>query len=192
MPRLFVAVEIPEASRRAIADALAPWRADRSVRWARTDTWHLTLKFLGDTDDSVVPALIGALRAAVEPFAPVPVALGGFGAFPPHGRPRVLWVGVGGDVPALAAIARAVDEVAGALGFPAEGRPYTPHLTVGRAREDARGVLGAIGALPSMGAFVVDRVVLFRSELAPDGARHTPLATFLLAGSPVGAQIPSG
>lgn len=183
MLRLFVAVPIPDAVLDAVAGVVDPLRAGGAdVSWARPETLHVTLRFLGDTDPDRVPALADALRAALAPFPGPEVRIAGGGAFPSLRAPRVLWIGV--DAP-LAPVAAAVDAtVQAVLGLPPEDRAFRPHLTIGRARS-GRPVreAQALAAVGELGRFRADCATLYRSELSPKGARHTVLETFLFQGA---------
>lgn len=185
MARLFVAVEVPAGPKAAVSDVVAPWRAHRSVRWARPETLHLTVKFLGEADEDRIPALVEALSAVAARHRPLEVHLEGFGVFPRRGPARVLWIGVRAT-DALVALARDVDAACAARGFAPEDRPYAPHLTIGRPRGDARAVIEGLAGTGTLGSFLADALIVFRSDPSPEGATHVPLAT-----CPLGAQIPS-
>lgn len=192
MLRLFVAVELTAGVRRALAavqDGLRRQLPPRAVRWTNPDHIHLTLKFLGDAPAEQVGAVGQALAAAAGGFAPFDFAVTGFGCFPNPRRANVLWAGVP-DVPRpLAGLQRATDLQLSRLGFELEARPFSPHLTLGRVhksispqeRERLAAVLtqtqvGALGIVP------VSEVVLFQSDLRPDGPVYRALARVPLAG----------
>ncbi|MHC5011127.1 MAG: RNA 2',3'-cyclic phosphodiesterase [Planctomycetota bacterium] len=109
---------------------------ERVFRAPATDDFHLTLQFLGDTEEQDVPAIGRALRAAAAAAEPVAVRYGGLGAFPNAARARVVWAGVSEvEAPgALSDLARAVGRELRPLGFPPESRRYHPHVTLGRLR----------------------------------------------------------
>ena len=122
------------------------------------------------------------VAAALQRAARVPafeVEIRGLGAFPTPGRPRVLWAGAPGS-PAFTRLAEEVDQALVALGFPPEGRGFTPHVTLGRVREPGRNVALTealeAAAARGFGALPVERVALMRSDLSPRGARYTELA----------------
>jgi 2'-5' RNA ligase len=105
--RTFIAVEIPEPMRSkiaALAETLRPRLPD--LRWARADTLHLTLRFLGDTTPAQVDRLRAALALAAAACPPCDVRIAGLGLFPERGRPRVLWLGLTLPEP-MAALQRA-------------------------------------------------------------------------------------
>jgi len=175
--RAFLAVELPDPARRAVAELVRRLRGrpgGEGVRWARPETLHVTLRFLGD---DVAPEAAGPLArrvgAEVAEIAPFELRLGPVHPFPTPRRPRVVALDVEPPVP-LAALAAAVERGVVAAGLPSEPRPYRGHLTLGRLR--GRRFPDASDLAPPPAPLPVREVVLFRSELGPDGARHTPLA----------------
>ncbi|MEW6232590.1 MAG: RNA 2',3'-cyclic phosphodiesterase [Chloroflexota bacterium] len=186
--RCFVAIELNEEARSALAALQARLKgADRTaaqaVKWVAPQGIHLTLKFLGQVPRARVQAIVDALRNACRGGDPFELSLAGAGCFPSPQSPRVLWVGLEGDLERLASLQQAVEGALVKLGFPPEDRPFQPHLTLGRVRETAgkeeRRRLGlAARALPGMeGTKVpVAAVSLIRSHLRPEGAVYEKLA----------------
>ena len=183
--RLFLAIELPGEVRKAVG-ALQPRLAARASgwRWARPDGIHLTLRFLGEVDDAADAGLRGTWRGIVASAPPFAVAVGGLGAFPPRGRPRILWVGVREepDRGQLASLASDLETAARRAGFPPEPRAFRPHLTIARARSDGAVVLPDLHDEGCAGRIAVNEVVLFESHLEPQGARYVALDRFPLAG----------
>jgi len=174
--RSFIAIELADATRRAIAATIRELRegpAGDRIRWARPETLHVTLRFLGDIDPARVPALTAALHAEAAGVPPFALTFGELGAFPSLRRPQVVFFRVGPQQ-SLEALASAVERAVVQAGFAAETRPFHPHLTLGRAR---RGKSAPVTApvTPPDDSRVVDEIVLFRSQLAHSGATHTPL-----------------
>ena len=184
--RLFVACELPESVKDGLARIQEELRAQGAgrLRWARPEGVHLTMKFLG----SVAPAMAERIREGLserirEPFA-LKLRLDRVGSFGGQ-RVRVVWVGLAGDVEALAALAEQVEEAIEPLGFPREKRGFAPHLTLARVPDEAgmaeRSRLTAlvdgfrIAESPSM---TLTAVSLMRSYLLPGGARYERLASF--------------
>jgi len=173
--RVFVALNLPDAVRRALWDATTELRdGSYPIRWVRPEGLHLTLKFLGEVEDGRQPELEGALRRAVAGAKALPLALGGFGVFPDFRRPRVVWVGIAPD-PALELLQHGTEREFGPLGFAPEGRAFRPHLTLGRAGRDARardfeGFEGALAAMRFEETVVVETLDLMRSTLERGGA----------------------
>lgn len=187
MTRLFVGIRLPDAYQervRPLARELAG-RVSVRVNWTRPGAWHLTLKFLGETEDARIPAIVRALDAIRHP--PFTVRAGGAGAFPNPRSPRVLWLGLEQGAAHCTDLARAVNDALGALDIPREKKRFRPHLTLGRVKkpgtEDWQGVLDR-AANEKWPAFTADRFTLWQSRLAPTGAVHTPVKEFLLQGTP--------
>lgn len=187
MVRAFVAVELPAELGAALA-ALQTELAERRVRarWTAPGSIHLTLKFLGAIPAGHAAAVAAALGAAAGPVAPFTLRAAGLGVFPDLGRPRVIWVGVGGETAPLLGLFRRVEEALAALAFPREGRPFRGHLTIGRFPERAAAGVSAETlkryARAEFGEFAVRELVLFRSDLKPEGAVYTALARAPLGG----------
>jgi 2'-5' RNA ligase len=157
------------------------------VRWVRPEGIHLTLKFLGDVPADRLDAIAEAMRAACTPHPPFSLSIGGMGVFPDPRRPRVVWLGVEEPGGTLLRMQRDVDRTISPLGFPPEKRRFSPHLTLGRVKQGRTAAeLEALGqyathARVRIGEMAVHAVYLMRSDLRPDGAVYTELATAALA-----------
>jgi 2'-5' RNA ligase len=179
--RAFLALEIGEGARRAAAGAaqrLAREVRGREVRWTRPESYHLTLRFLGELPAEQVAPLAARVAEAVAGVAPFELRLGALVAFPSARRPRVLAASVEPEAP-LAELARRVEAATLRAGFSPEARAFRPHLTLGRVRDRAHPDLAAAGPLAPE-PFRVAEVVLFRSDLHADRAVHTPLERIAL------------
>jgi 2'-5' RNA ligase len=191
--RLFVALELPSAvldGLAAVQDRLRREHASRAVRWVQMSGIHLTLKFLGETPAANRAPIAAAVHQAAAGYTPLSLTAVGLGCFPNARQPRVVWVGLEGDLAALAALQRSVERALAPLGFPPEKRGFSPHLTLGRVRREASAAdAKALGRLIEetsiglVGAWTADAVSLMRSELGRDGARYTCLDRVTLAGS---------
>ncbi len=188
--RSFVAIELPTEVRLTLADIQARLRvASGGISWVAPEGVHLTLRFLGSVPASTVEH-IGAALTTLERAAPFALALGGLGAFPHWRAPRVIWMGLAGDLPALAALQSQVEDALTPLGFRPEPRPYSPHLTLGRVRngvrpESLRPLAQAAQELAVASTpFRASRVTLFQSTLTPAGAVYTALAQVELGTRP--------
>jgi 2'-5' RNA ligase len=154
-------------------------RSGIKIRWVRKEGIHLTLKFLGDIDRRDVEKIHGAMRQAALAFPPLVLRGDGLGVFPDFKRARVVWVGVAGDIKALRTLQGALEDALYALGFPKERRSFKGHLTLGRIRGRLDGSkLGR--ALQGLGDFrtedfTAQSLVLFQSDLRPEGAVYTKL-----------------
>jgi len=177
--RTFIALELPDSLKDGILALIGELRS-RGIRagWSKRGTLHLTLKFLGEIDESFQDDVIGAVRRAAAAVPPFWFDTSGIGAFPSDARPRVLWVGVDSGQE-LYDLARLVESELAAVGFPSERRPFHPHVTLGRIR-DPRGATGVAEALTTLkapeGRVVVRDVRVMKSTLAPAGAIHEVLA----------------
>ena len=177
--RLFIALDLAESARAELVAAQTRLH-DHPVRWADPAGMHLTLQFLGEADEALVPPLLTALAAiSVGPFQ---LALGELGAFPNASQPRIIWAGVAGDTAALIRLQRAVTQATAPLGFIPEARPFKPHLTLGRIRQEAHpaqlhalGVALARVAPPAPSVWEAGRPTLFQSTLTARGAVYTRL-----------------
>lgn len=170
--RLFVAVDLPPPLARRLAGTVP---AASGVKRVRPELIHLTLHFLGDVREGVIPALCRALDQVRA--APFTLELSRRGRFPPRGPARVLWVGLAAS-PALESLHAACGRAIAAVGLPLESRPFTPHVTLARlteaaGRRIAEAFLGAERDPPA--AFPVERVILYASDRTPAGAVHEPL-----------------
>ena len=195
-PRLFIAVPLPEETRRSIEalvggvrlapePAVGERRDAHDVRWVRMDGLHVTLRFLGPTDPARLDyarAAVSATAAGVQPFE---VGLAGAGAFPNPARPRVLWLGLGRGLAELNALTARVASALAERGWPHDDRPVRPHLTLARSDGVASGALVA-GRLMAAAAGLdlgwrADRIVLFESQTGGGPARYLPLLEVPLA-----------
>jgi 2'-5' RNA ligase len=176
--RLFVAVETPEAVRRALRDWIAPLnKAFPRARWVRAENLHVTLKFIGEVPEKSLDAIRAALRA-VPHASPIEINFRGAGFFPDDRRPRVLWAGV-----------EAGDQALVPAGVAPDTREFRPHLTVARFSEKSdaggvarvRGTLAAAAAPPEFGTARVTNFHLYRSVLQSSGAEYTRLDSFEFA-----------
>jgi 2'-5' RNA ligase len=180
--RLFVAVEVPEAQRDAVEEAVAPWREEfPQARWVPRENWHVTVKFLGRTWPRLrdwVPERIEVAAGEVRPFR---ADLAGLGSFPSSRKGRVLWAGLGGDDGGFARLATELDDAL-ANEFPAERRPFHPHLTVARSEPALSLPPAFVETALATPTWEVDHVVLFRSHLQRPAPRYEPLDRFPLRG----------
>jgi 2'-5' RNA ligase len=190
MLRLFIAIEMPPAwidALAAVQDQLRRRGLER-LRWVRPEGIHLTLAFLGDVAEQRVPDVTNAMTEAAVGRQPFRLALGDPGTFGGPAGPRVLWVGIDGDLGPLNLLQRTVAARVRAAGFPIEGGRFAPHLTLARVPDrlpaDMAGRIGSALAgvsVPAAAPFTVSTVALMRSELGPGGARYTRLGAAALA-----------
>jgi 2'-5' RNA ligase len=148
------------------------------------DHLHVTLRFLGDTEEDLVPKLNEIMRSAINGIAPFTVRLHGSGTFPPKGSARVVWVGLEGTEP-LAIIASRLEASLQELGLEPEDRAFKPHLTLARVKDPrASGSAKALAdryATDDFGSVEVDRILLKKSVLGPRGPTYSTVITSPLA-----------
>lgn len=178
--RLFIGVPLTDDARREIQarlrDALPEGVPGRAVPAA---SWHLTLRFLGDTRADQLAAVRERLRAA-DLGSAFGVRFGGMGAFSRPRSARVAWIAVTEGVERLRELARIGEDAARAAGFAPEEKRYTPHLTISRIHPP-RDVTGAIERVPALDvAMRVEDVIVFRSHLGGGPARYAPIERFAL------------
>jgi 2'-5' RNA ligase len=191
--RLFIAIPVPPETREQVRQLIEPIRAQpfgAAPRWVQLDTLHVTLRFLGDAPEDEVPDVALAVLAAIDGTAAFDVRLSGAGAFPLHGRKiRALWLGIGDGASELARLSAALTEPLAALGWPADVKPFAPHLTV--ARTDRASIADGALASQALEAAAVDwsatfraqAVVLYHSVLGGGPPRHDPVETVVLRAS---------
>lgn len=189
--RCFVALPLPAAYQDGLADLRKAWerRLRSKLAWTRPGNWHLTLKFLGDVAEERLPRVVSALGAVR--FAGFTAQAGEGGFFPPRpdpvqgGRrrwqPRVLWLGLAAGEAAAGALAAAIEKALLPLGFPAEERPFSAHLTLARIKwsepDPWDEVLADLAGRPWPEASAAG-FTLYRSVLGPGGPQYTPLSGF--------------
>jgi 2'-5' RNA ligase len=183
--RSFIAIELPDEVKTGLARLRAELeRAEHSfVKWVEPGGIHLTLKFLGNIPFKRVAEVTEAMKEASQGISPFKLEISGLGAFPNLKQPRVLWVGIGGEIDRLSRLQRNIDSMLVPLGFAREERPFTPHLTLARIRQGASpgerknfGELVASTSFESKYHIAVDAISLMRSQLTPAGAIYTCLA----------------
>jgi len=194
--RLFVALDIDDAIRERMArfvtgvEGFAP-----DARWVAAESLHVTLKFIGEQPDAAVASIeaaLGQIRSSA-----VEISFGGYGFFPTAKSARVFWVGMEAG-PELAQLAATIDGVTASMGVPKEGRIFSPHLTLARARGGSgtpqrqrndkpnrvfQHLQEKLGALPrpKFGTMTAREFFLYQSQLSPRGSKYTKLARFGLS-----------
>ncbi|MEU7989427.1 RNA 2',3'-cyclic phosphodiesterase [Streptosporangium canum] len=187
--RLFVGLPLPRRVRDELGRALEPHRAAwPGLRWPDPETWHVTLSFLGEVPEAVLPDLETRLARAASRYAPMTLSLLGAGAFPSAHRARVFWTGVHGCRPRLVRLADSLG--AGALRAGAvhtDRRRLRPHLTLARSRADVdlRRLVEDFGSFAGTG-WEADAVHLVRSHLGA-AVRYETVAEY-----PLVAPAPGG
>jgi 2'-5' RNA ligase len=176
----FLAIELPEDLRVGLAQVQEELKRSRAdVRWVAPGNIHLTLKFFGNVPDDEIEALAQTAREAAAETAPLQLQATGVGAFPSPNAPRVVWLGLGGDIIPLTQLFYRLEKAFAALGYPPEGRAFNPHLTLGRVKSPANRerLAKMLVKLPPVDwpPFEVKELILFQSVLSPKGSTYTPL-----------------
>jgi 2'-5' RNA ligase len=178
--RTFIALELPPS----ITSLLAKVQEDLQsmglrAKWVRPENIHLTLKFLGNINPTDIDNIGGAMVDAVGEIETFNLVAEGIGVFPGIKRPRVIWVGLKGQVQLLFAMQRLLEDGLAALGYKKEKRPFKGHLTLGRFKQRVnphtiRRVLQEFGDL-IIEDFTARRVIFYKSDLKPTGAVYSQL-----------------
>jgi 2'-5' RNA ligase len=186
--RVFCAVELPDDVREQLRDHITRLREavpDVAASWSRVENVHLTLKFFGNVEVERIDAISAAASRTVGEFSSFPIGIGGTGVFPRPSRPQVLWIGVSDPVGQLAALQKKFDDETADFGT--EDRAFRPHLTIARIRRPEGGKRLADAHLKmdfKPVEIILNEVIVFRSELSPQGSRYTPISHHLIRGNP--------
>ena len=186
MIRSFLAIELPEETRTAISAVQEHLKqSGAGVRWVKPAGIHLTLKFLGSIHPEQVDDIAAVAAQAVRSEPVLALRPVGLGCFPNQRNPRVIWIGLQGDVEKLNQIQVRLENVLEPMGFAREGRTFHPHLTLGRVK-DRRRLQPLIEAMSTLelaefNSFDVDEIILYKSDLRPTGAIYTKLHRMPLA-----------
>jgi 2'-5' RNA ligase len=186
MIRSFIAIDFPEETRTALGDVQERLKqSGAGVRWVKPASIHLTLKFLGNIHPAQVEDIALAVAEEVRDEPPITLGAAGLGAFPSRKKPRVIWIGMEGEVQRLSRIQARVENALEPLGFVREKRVFQPHLTIGRVK-DRRRLQTLIDAMATLdmepfNSFDADEIILYKSDLRPTGAIYTKLHRMPLA-----------
>jgi len=185
--RLFIAVPAADEVRAAVGKLMEEVaggpiseRGPGQPRWVRVDDLHLTLRFLGATPDERQAEIASALATAAAGVAPFRIVLSGGGAFPNASAPRVLWIGIAEGTDHLAGLVGRLNGGLAPLGWPAETRPFTPHLTLARtdgvAGADDRAHVLTEAARDLQLTWQADRIVLYKTLVGRGPVHYQSLA----------------
>ena len=183
--RLFIAIELSEELKEAIHSLIEKLRASDtnfSIRWVSYGGLHITLKFLGEVPRANIAIVEEAMKAAAENKNTFELSLSGTGVFPNERRPGVFWIGVKDSERSLVDLAKSVIKECSNRGFPDENRPFSPHITIGRAREkagtaDLTKIAGHLRSVNLRIEFqIIDHISLIWSQLTPKGPIYTTLS----------------
>lgn len=182
--RTFIAITLPGAIQEQLTLTINQLRSGigvNIVRWVKASNIHLTLKFLGEISEDMLPILQENLARKIKPHLPFQLSVQGAGAFPNLRQPRVLWVGVL-DSKELQLLQMDVERATQELGYGSEDRPFSAHLTIGRLNNQATneqirncGQILSAASVGRLGDFNVKSVEVYRSQLAAGGSIYTEL-----------------
>ena len=179
--RAFLAIDLNPSIRKALDQFQDQVDPILSIKWVVPSSIHLTVKFLGDIQEEQVPVLQEALREVVKETSSFLLTIKGLGGFPSLQKPRILWVGVSGEVDHLELLVACVESALSPLGFAQEDRPFHPHLTLSRIKSNSREIGRLLESSDLLkkecvfGDLTVDRLCLFQSQLTPNGAIYSKL-----------------
>src|SRR5712692_2247849 len=185
--RLFIAIDLGQAVRALVEKEIERLRAlAPNARWVKAEGVHVTLAFLGRIEDARAEEVKAIVSEVARRHPPLQLKVEGIGGFGSSARPRVLWVGLTGDVEPLASIKTDLEKRLTPLGYQPEKRAFKPHLTLARSRmpngDSALARCIRASEIISFGTAKVSRLILFRSDLSPKGAKYTALREPRLTG----------
>ena len=180
MVRTFLAIDLPGTQRKILEEHQGRWKSTKAdVRWIYPSNMHLTLKFLGEIQESSKESVIAVCKDVCCLHRGLSLYLNGTGIFPNLRRPRILWIGIGGETDLLCKLQNSIETALEEKGFPREDRAFMSHLTVGRVRSPRRlsrllevFLKDEIVIKP----FTVKEVIAYKSRLTPRGPLYSPLA----------------
>jgi len=189
--RSFIAIELPEELRLELSQLQAKLKSDRQpwVKWVDPYGIHLTLKFLGNIAINRTGEITKAIEEAAKGTAPFHLEVKQLGVFPNLRRVQVVWVGISGEADKLNQLQQRLESNLSHLGFAKESRPFTPHLTLARVRDQASlderqrlGQLIANTSFESAHGIEVATVNLMKSQLTREGAIYSRISSVKLTG----------
>ena len=184
--RSFLAFELPPEIREKIGEvSIELQKLTLPVRWVKVTNIHLTIIFLGYVDEDKIDDIKEKVNLVVKRFSIFKTRLNGIGVFPNWRKPRVIWIGLGEEIERLSTLREELQTGLKVLGFKPEKRPFAPHLTIGRFKglldrdEELKSILDRYHDL-SGDLQYLNELVLFKSDLKPDGPVYTKMASWQL------------
>lgn len=183
--RAFFCLDLDHETKSRLNEQIRPLkRLPVNVKWVSPENMHITMVFLGDINDALVPDLEVAARQALEETglnSPIDVTLDRLGAFPHVHKPRVVWAGCTNDPEPVRRLAKSLEQALEPLGFEPEDRPFTTHVTLGRVKERGRtqGLQALTEAIDNHDSFQYDleisQLTLMQSQLGSTGPTYDPV-----------------
>ena len=184
--RCFIAIEIPETTRKSVGDIIEHLKKSGSdVKWVSPENIHITVQFLGETEESLIDVIKGSLEKILAPHRPFCIKIADAGCFPDGRRPRIIWVGME-ESQTLVRLYKDIANEMTRFGYQKEVRAFTPHITIGRVKSQ-RNMGELLKRLDEFKGtcfsdFEVQKITLMKSELKPSGAKYYSLAEILFGG----------
>ncbi|NUM35164.1 MAG: RNA 2',3'-cyclic phosphodiesterase [Candidatus Brocadiae bacterium] len=180
--RTFIAIPLDQEIKEKITQFQEELKKEivKGIKWVEAESLHLTLKFLGDVEESQIDSISQAMNLLLDKHPVFSFKISGLGIFPPHGLPNVIWAGITTAKDTLRSLSHSLDQEMQKFGVPLEGKEFSPHITLGRAKKgaeiqgDYQKILAEHSALP-FGEQQVKSIILFKSDLQPKGPVYTPL-----------------
>lgn len=187
--RSFIAIELPDGLKSELVQLEARLKSGGQfrVKWVDPNGIHLTLKFLGSIAADRVEGIVRVMEEAARVISPFQLKVEGLGVFPSLKRAQVAWVGLSGGVDKLAQLQKSIESKLVPLGFALESRPFTPHLTLARLRNQASlderqrfGQLIADNTFEAACTIDADAISMIKSQLTREGAIYTRIKSVSL------------
>ncbi len=178
--RLFIALELPAEIKNYLEQIISDLKkSDAGVKWVKPEQIHLTVKFLGETDSNKVSEIINSLNTVSAKHKKMHVSLSKLGVFPNLVRPKVIWVGLEGEIGNLAIFAEEIENDLEKIGSKRENRKFKAHLTLGRVKSE-RGIFELSDLISSYTLkkmqFDFEKLLLFKSVLTPEGPIYSVIS----------------
>jgi len=187
--RSFLAFDLPDELAQFVAKTSDGLRKSRlAVRWVHPGNIHLTVVFMGDMEEGSIDAIGGSVRGVCSDYAPFELMIKGAGYFGSIRSPRVIWIGMDGDIERMDSFRDSLQKALKPYGIKEEKRPFRPHITLGRFRQDTGGGDDLVGIMSRYKNIESPRGVLndlafYRSDLKPSGPLYSELGRWRLEGS---------
>jgi len=184
MIRTFIALELPEQELKKIIEIRNNYINDYDkIKWEPINKLHLTLKFLGDTDEKIIPEINSELEKIFKKYEVFELAFDKFGLFTKDKKPRILWVGLKDNIK-LNSLAQEIDNVISQFGFEKEKRKFTPHITLLRIKDKDENFYKDFYKLTQVEIpeinFKANKITFFKSTLLKTGSVYEPIKNFYI------------
>ena len=186
--RSFLAFELPSEIKKIVARVSGELRQSTlNARWVKVDNIHLTVVFMGSVETEDITAIAQGVQEVCQTFGPFDMSLKGIGCFPNRRTPRVLWLGLDGELERMSDFRDALQGHLTGFGIKEEKRKFKPHLTLARFRKPKKMDVKEDQLLSkyediSSSVCSLKELILFKSDLKPTGAVYTKLESWPLTG----------